>query len=377
MTMGRLGSHHAKEEKRTCFSTFAFRSKNMKSDSVHKILFCLRYGIGDLIMEMPAIELLRRTFPEARIDAVGARPATELLEGTSLCDELFHIQDWGLEHWGDSGTPEIKDKIREWLKQRNHDLIFDPSHAVVGLRDVIRELDTPVLDTPNHRFEVSDEKGGVAVIREAVLEGWGLEVPHDAKPKIRLSRAEMEESKRYLQRFLNRHSGLAISIVASSPLKCWPMENFAALADGLIEQTGAEVLVIYGPQRQELECLLDRMRHPDRALTIGSVHLRLIAGLLAHCSVLICNDTGLMHLAAAVGTASVAVFGPTYHKIYLPPGSSMAVFGNDGECPFRLTDFFSHPDCVIAGRCLTGPESCINDVKLDRVMHAVRCVLFS
>lgn len=76
--------------------------------SAQRVLVCLRYGIGDVVMQTAALDALRRALPTACITALGARPAIELLEHDPRIDELVCTQDWGLRHWGDTGTPKIK-----------------------------------------------------------------------------------------------------------------------------------------------------------------------------------------------------------------------------------------------------------------------------
>ena len=84
---------------------------------------------------------------------------------------------------------------------------------------------------------------------------------------------------------------------------------------------------------------------------IAPVHLRGTAALLAQCRVLICNDTGLMHLAAAVGTPVVAVFACTSPRLYLPRGGT-AVARWAQPCSHVVHDDFGVAPCVAGARCL-------------------------
>jgi len=93
------------------------------------ILLCLRYGIGDLVMELPVLDRLREVLPQATITGLGAEPAVEILEGDGRLNEVVSIQHWGIRHLGDPADEHICRRFTEWLVGSRFDLILDPSHA--------------------------------------------------------------------------------------------------------------------------------------------------------------------------------------------------------------------------------------------------------
>jgi ADP-heptose:LPS heptosyltransferase len=80
------------------------------------ILICLRYGIGDVVMELPLLDALRRPALKARITAIGAAPATELLDGAGLVDEIVTYGRWGIRHFWDSGVEHTQSNLTLWLE---------------------------------------------------------------------------------------------------------------------------------------------------------------------------------------------------------------------------------------------------------------------
>jgi ADP-heptose:LPS heptosyltransferase/SAM-dependent methyltransferase len=324
-----------------------------------RILVCLRYGIGDLVMELSALEALRRSRPRARLSALGAAPATELLEGTSWFDDVVRSQDFGLTQWEDSGSPAEVAAVRSWLLAGRFDLVLDPTHAVRAVRNAVRELAMPALDVDadiQAAFLRASGRGWDAV-RSSTSSRWGIEIP-GAPPCLPLE----PEERQWASEFLDELPGpalLGVSPAASSPLKQWPLERFGALADEHIERSGGGVLIFAGPQADAASRLRSSMRRAGRARIIGPIHLRRVAALLEACDVFAGNDTGLMHIAAAVGTPVLAMFGPTSPETYLPPGRAVAVIGPD--CPRRQRRF-GPAECVAAGRCLLRPSGCIADV---------------
>jgi ADP-heptose:LPS heptosyltransferase len=72
-----------------------------------------------------------------------------------------------------------------------------------------------------------------------------------------------------------------------------------------------------------------------------------------------------MHLAAAVGTAVITLFGPTHPRVYLPPGGR--ALAAEVPCPHRYTDRFGPPPCVADGRCRIGLRSCVDGIATEAV----------
>lgn len=348
----------------------------MTLHDARRVLVCLRYGIGDLVMQLPALSALRDALPEAHITALGARPAIELMEGDGRIDELVSVHDFGFSHWGDFGDDRRRARVGEWLRQRQFDVIIDPSHAVMGFGQAIWQSSAAkqLLDTDHEidRTVLAGGGSGLEAIRASVRKGWGIEMSETSTPRLPLG----EQEKRYVDQLLNGlgwcgQALYAISPVASSALKCWPLERAAAVGRHLVDsESAARLLLIAGDQEavgRQLERAIDR---PGRTVRIPPMDLRRTGALLARCRAMLCNDTGLMHLAAAVDIPVVAVFGPTSPAIYAPPGAT--VFFGETACPHRLEKRFGPPRCVVEGHCLLeGRRSCIDAIDADPVANAM------
>jgi len=151
-----------------------------------RILVCLRYGIGDVVMQLPALGALRAAAPRARITGLGARPAVEFLEDDPRLDRVVCVQGMGFTHLGDRGTEADRTRAAAWLAHERFDLILDPSHAVVRLQELLRSAGAPVLDiTPevqNRALGVS--ANGVTAMNAAAAEAWGIRSA--ARPTVTL-----------------------------------------------------------------------------------------------------------------------------------------------------------------------------------------------
>jgi ADP-heptose:LPS heptosyltransferase len=118
---------------------------------------------------------------------------------------------------------------------------------------------------------------------------------------------------------------------SGGPDKCWCLDNFLAIAEELIKK-GIEVLFLLGPAE------LDRYSNSTIRNTIGTVakvltdlSLAQVLGLLSCVDGFIGNDSGITHLAAALGITTLAVFGPTNPAVYKPVGPSVIVFSSSSE----------------------------------------------
>src|SRR5690606_26734805 len=152
--------------------------------------------------------------------------------------------------------------------------------------------------------------------------------------------------------------------------------SLAAVADWVVEREGGPVLVLEGPQAEWGGRVVAAMEHPEAAIRVGSWHLLRTAALLARCRAFVCNDTGLLHLAAAVGTPSVGVFGPTVARLYLPPGAhTAAVEPPEPSCPHRRTTSLFPPECWSRGYCLVDERSCVRHARVDDVRVALARLL--
>jgi ADP-heptose:LPS heptosyltransferase len=104
---------------------------------------------------------------------------------------------------------------------------------------------------------------------------------------------------------------------------------------------------------------------------VQNLHLRQVAALLSQCRLYLGNDSGLMHLATAVGTPVVILFGPTVPHLYLPRSVRSQAVTSGVACPYRPRRAFGHPRCVLAGSCLTGTP-CIQTIDPAPVCTTVK-----
>ena len=346
--------------------------------SSKRILICLRYGIGDLVMELPALRELRAQLSSAHLTALGATPAVELLKGDSDFDAVRSMQSFGFQHWGDKGTETARKYLAKWLIGSKFEWVLDAAHTAVGVQEVISALSLPVLNTGNS-LEINSGPiagRGVRSLWRSIVRTWGqTEVESEPMPCLHIPEAAYQAAEQFFhQQGLASHEVVGIAPIASSKLKRWPLEHLGEVMRWLTCVQDKHVLVFGAPSKDgAAHELLKRAERSEHVELLPPLHLQQTAAMIGYCRAFLSNDTGLMHIAAAVGTPTVAVFGPTSPSVYLPPGA-FAV-SSQVECVHRTTNQFGPSPCLLQDCCLIGPTSCISTVSVKSVMAMLDQVL--
>ena len=127
--------------------------------------------------------------------------------------------------------------------------------------------------------------------------------------------------------------GIAIHPGAAyGPAKRWAPERFSAVADGLVQRFGARVVIVGSAAEREISDAVGKAMTTPAVVLAGQTTVRQMMGLLARCRLLVTNDSGPMHVAAALGTPVVAVFGPTDPMATSPAGAPCSIVQQPVDC---------------------------------------------
>ncbi len=189
-------------------------------------------------------------------------------------------------------------------------------------------------------------------------------------PEIPIANQEREQARDYLRsRGVRDPEKMAVIFPGAKwPNKCWPATGFAALGRWLASEPGLEVVVAGDEGDREQVEVVKRNLSREAAELCGCTDLRELAAILSLAKVVVGNDSGPGHLAAAVGTPVVTIFGPTSEAFgFSPRGRRVRTVSRALECR----------PCSIHGgrRCPRGRRSCLDDISPGEVMQAVREVM--
>ncbi|MEQ8819822.1 MAG: glycosyltransferase family 9 protein [Sumerlaeia bacterium] len=355
-----------------------------------RILFCARPGIGDLVMETPLLEALARAFPGAEVTLLAGRRAAELFAFDARIGAVAVREDLGIAEFDVLGTEEDYERLGRWLDEEAFDLIANGNNAPYPLRVAVRRRPGLArLDEDRAAEEAALAHGanGVEAIAAAARAGWGLEVNAGD-----FSVPERERSFWYMgdvhsSEWLGLQPYLVILPKCGRGIKAWPENKWSTLIAIILRETNCSVFLMAGNSPEDFPYLLSKWGYPyplrgrvifNRILWEDKIfaNKRDARFYLAAAALVIGADTGLLHLAAALGTPVVGIYGPTDPAVYLPPGARNASAGppEDG-CPHRRPRSLRHPECWREDRCLIAEAPCTHAVGVLEVWERARAIL--
>ncbi len=344
-----------------------------------KILVIRLSALGDLIHTLPAVNALKDRWPEAGITWAVEAAAAPLLDGHPALAQVHvsHRKDWlkavrsGDRRASANALREMTSFIRT-LRSTRYDLVIDFQHllksgVLAGLaRGQVKAGFGPGLDHAegsywflNHHVPaVSMEIH--ALTRNLILADALGAPTNRVRYRLPVTAAHRRRAARLLAPAMGRPL-VAIHPAARWTTKRWPEDRFAALAAALVDRYDAAVAFTgSGADRASVDRSVRRMRHPAVNLA-GRTGLLELAAVFERARGVIATDTGPMHLAAAMDTPVVALFGPTapWRTGPFGPGHRVVRAGLPcGPC-FRR-------------RCPLGPETaCMDRIRVADVTRAV------
>ncbi len=287
-----------------------------------KILIRATNWIGDAIMALPALQAVRGKFPDAHI-AIVARPyVADIYRDQGICDELIGY-DPKAEHLGWKGRELLAQELR--ARKFNIALLFQNAFDAAWLawragvpqrigyaRDGRSLLLTKAIPVPKHGEIPPHEKFYyLELLRSA---GWIDALQDDAHITLRVPDSARQRATLTLLEAGARAKALRIAVGAGASYgsaKCWPPDRFAKALNSILSQTDADV-VLFGTAGEAAvsSAIASELRRAPIDLT-GKTPIGDLPALLSQCHLFLGNDSGAMHVAAAVGLPVVAIFGPT------------------------------------------------------------------
>lgn len=367
-------------EKWKIFSKHTLGMSRSTTDKINRIVVRGTNWVGDAVMTIPALRQLRRLFPDAHLTLATRSWAKGLFQDVGFIDDLMVHEGTGLR--------SVVQQVREW-RRRNFDLAvvlpnsletaLVASLARVPLRigyatDGRQRLLTHPLDLPESRSSQHEVFHYLNII--ARLE-WLVNREQsflNSQPDASL---EVSEPRKVAARKILRAKGIKgfPGITDGAPLialcpgstnsraKRWPADRYAALADRLIDEYAADVLLVGSAAEEGVSFeVLREMRNSPIVLT-GKTDLSELVAVLSLVDLLVTNDTGPAHIAAALGRPTLVIFGPTNPLTTRPFSPFGEVVRQPPDCaPCMLRD------CPIDHRCMTAVSS-------DELFERARVIL--
>jgi len=338
--------------------------KTLNHKNVRRILIRSTNWIGDAVMTTPAMGAVRATFPDAEITVVANPMVAELFRFHPDCDDVIVFD----KKRKDSGLLGFLSFAAE-LRRGQYDL------AILFQNAVEAALMTFFARIPQRVGYRTDGRGvllthGVPVGAAErslhhtsyylhMLESIGIK---GGEGRLRLA-CTLEELS-WADGLLSGNKWAAINPGAAyGSAKRWYPERFAAVADTIAREFGLRILLTGGPGETEIGADIEKAMSEPCLNMVGKTTVRQMSALLSHCALMVTNDSGPMHVAAAFDVPIVAVFGSTDHTTTSPLNDICRIVRHDFDCA----------PCLLR-QCPTD-HRCMNAVTVDDVLAAARDLL--
>jgi heptosyltransferase-2 len=358
----------------------------MPFSSAQRILVVQPSWVGDAVMATPALRALREHFPDAHISYLLRRYVKPIYAGMPWADKLITYRTGKTRAKAGKGPFDLAARLRAG----KFDLaILLPNSFKSALICKMAGIDRIVgYERDGRGFLLTDKllpvkERGKFIPSPIVKYYLGLShylgaTHRDMRLQLFVTESERREAQEVLSRTgldpaIDRPAacGLAPMIVLNpgaqyGAAKCWLPEYFAQLGDRFVEELGATVVISAAPkERAIVDQIASHMKHAFVDLPAAGPTLGALKDIIRRCDLMVTNDTGPRHIAAAFDVPVVTVFGPTHPQwteIYYAKERQVAVKVFCGPCQKKT--------CPLDHRCMTRvTPSMVFDASVQLLPH--------
>ena len=343
-------------------------------------------GIGDLLLATPALQALRESYPQARIDLLVTPDSAGLLDNWDVINNVIvldkYLFDYPMQMVMNPLTMTQLAILWNKLREGHYDAVLLLHHLTLPFGRLKHQA---LMRATGAKWRVGLDNGHGWFLNVRVKDN-GFGALHEAEYNMAIAEAvgatvtnkklivplTAEERQRARELVFGKDSGGALlmepaqasrPIIAMHPgsggystARRWAPMRFAQLADTLFHDVGGQVLLLGGPEEAELHQQIIAMMQsgvPVRSLA-GKGSIKVAAALLELVDLFVGNDSALMHLAAAVGAPTVAIFGLTNYKAWGP-------YTGDANLERAIVVHLDLPcmPCFYRDHLLGTPEGCM------------------
>ena len=324
--------------------------------------------LGDVVMSLPALRAIRERFPHAQITVVVGRPGAEIIGMSRYADATIEVDRVGLR---DGFKPLSVLRIFQVVKdvrQKKFDFVIDlHSFSETNLlgffsgarkrlfsRRPGRSLDFLANFSPKPAVDKNDPDQHLIDRYLDVLVPLGIK----DSPRVPRLMTRLEDDRAIDAMLRKAKAEMGAPLVglfpgAGHPGRCWPLEQFAQLADFLIRNDGVRPIIFVGPEERHLVSPM-RALFPTPCVILEKLSIPQLAAAQARLAVFVSNDTGPAHIAAAVGTPIVVLIDLPRPHAYVPTGASQRLIFSESVTAIDVEQVYAATrELLSAGRTAT------------------------
>lgn len=300
------------------------KTTQIEHSKIKNILVIKPRAIGDVLLSTSVLPNLRKTFPDAQIDFLVEGFAATVLDHNPFIDNVLTFDTKS------QGSLSIITRV----KRNRYDLIIDlfanPRTAVitmfsgakfkVGYPFKWRRFAYNILVTPR-----KDEHHNVEFNLDALRR---IDIPvHTTRPLFFLSHESVYFANEFLERHnLSKNKFITINVGGGWEIKRWKMDKFIQLCQTIRERLHLQIVVLYGPSEAPDA---ERISTGANVILAPQTSLHEMGAIMKESLLLVTNDSGPMHIAAALDVPTLAIFGPTNPRAQGPYGNISEIVRNE------------------------------------------------
>jgi ADP-heptose:LPS heptosyltransferase len=349
---------------------------------VRSILVVRGDAIGDFVLFLPALRVLRRYYAGAKISLIVARECFDLASTFAPVDEVISFDRKRYRY-----DLAYRIRIIRRLRSQHFDVALNPVYSREPLTDELlycsgaRERIACEGDLSNIKARTKVRNNAFCSRiypsspgllrelernREFVEQLTKADVSReDFQPTLPLSQSHLDDACALLRsKGLDPHTDLLVGMFpgASNSVRIWPPECYAQMADFFADSYGADVLLGGSTSDRELGERIIRLCRTTPCNLIGSTTLPQLAAVLRLCCLYVGSESGPLHLAVAVGAPTLCVMGGGHFGRFYPYGD-----------PKKHRMVFKHMDCYNCNwQCIHESVRCIREIPLERACEEAR-----
>ena len=329
---------------------------------VQSMLVIHQGALGDFILALPSLANLRKTFPQAQSIIMGYPRILQLVEKRFYGEKTFSIDQRGMATFFVREGP-LDRILAQFFSTFDLMVVFGKDREGTFIGNLKRVCPGPILHI--NPFPKWDEGTHLVdhLLRQLAL--YGI-LTFECNPRLYLRESDQEWGKDFWKsKGLNHEDRSKVIVLhpgSGSKKKVWPLKQFLNLFYFLQSDLGSKILIVIGPaEGSEVQKTFEEVKGPPPILAKGLSLLQL-ASVMDGCRLFIGNDSGISHMAAALGLPTVAIFGPTDPRVWSPKGEKVVVIRSGVFCsPCPDERFFLCKDFA-----------CMNEIKVGEILKGLR-----
>ncbi|MHB2150022.1 lipopolysaccharide heptosyltransferase II [Calditrichota bacterium LG25] len=332
--------------------------------SFQKILLVQTAYLGDVILTTPLIRAIKQVFPDSQLDVLVIPQTAGALANNPHIDQTILFDKRGQKRTAFKNVLQI-------LKARRHELAFSPhSSLTTGLLIRLAGIPTrvgfnrnPIRFFLTHKAPVPSD--GLTIEKYLKLLSFFSDQPFSIQTQLFPSEEDREKADCLWRQVDAQRPTIALAPGSVWPTKRWPAEYYAQLV-ALLKKRFNLIFIGSGDERELCQQIIDQAKAQQALNLAGRLSILQSAAVIEKCDLMICNDSGAMHIANAVQTDVFAFFGPTVRRFGFFPF-------RDEDWVFEVPDLYCRP-CGKHGHheCPEDHFRCMLEIKPQTVWQKVK-----